>query len=90
MTAKFFVMVSFDAIYVYAAELFPTVIRNIGMGTSTAAARLGSFSAPYVVNLNRIHPLLPFGIMAVKALLAGILCMTLPETKGMATAETMD
>ena len=25
--AKFFVFISFDAVYVYAAELFPTVIR---------------------------------------------------------------
>ena len=27
MLAKFFVFISFDAVYVYAAELFPTVIR---------------------------------------------------------------
>ena len=25
--AKFFVFISFDAVYVYSAELFPTVIR---------------------------------------------------------------
>ena len=28
MTAKFFVMISFDAVYVYTAELFPTVVRS--------------------------------------------------------------
>ena len=27
MSAKFFVFISFDAVYVYSAELFPTVIR---------------------------------------------------------------
>ena len=27
MLAKFFIFISFDAVYVYAAELFPTVIR---------------------------------------------------------------
>lgn len=27
MSAKFFIFISFDAVYVYAAELFPTVIR---------------------------------------------------------------
>jgi len=90
MLAKFFVFISFDAVYVYAAELFPTVIRNIGMGSSTAAARIGSFSSPYIVHLRLVHPLLPYGIMGVNALLAGVLCMTLPETKGMPTAETMD
>ena len=28
--------------------------------------------------------------MGINALLAGLLCMTLPETKGMPTAETVD
>ena len=37
-----------------------------------------------------MHPLLPYGIMGTKALLASLLCMTLPETKGAPTAETMD
>jgi len=27
LKAKFFIFISFDAVYVYAAELFPTVIR---------------------------------------------------------------
>ena len=27
LNAKFFIFISFDAVYVYAAELFPTVIR---------------------------------------------------------------
>ena len=39
---------------------------------------------------NRVHPLLPYGIMGTNALLASVLCMTLPETSGTPTAETMD
>ena len=38
----------------------------------------------------RVHPLLPYGIMGTNALLASLLCMTLPETCGTPTAETMD
>ena len=38
----------------------------------------------------RVHPLLPYGIMGTNALLASLLCMTLPETSGTPTAETMD
>ena len=37
-----------------------------------------------------MHPLLPYGIMGANALLAGLVCQSLPETKGMPTAETMD
>ena len=31
MLAKFFIFISFDAVYVYAAELFPTVIRYVSL-----------------------------------------------------------
>jgi len=90
LAAKFFVFISFSAVYVYSAELFPTTIRNIGMGSSTSAGRIGSFTSPYIVHLTRVHPLLPYGIMGTNALLASVLCMTLPETSGTPTAETMD
>lgn len=38
----------------------------------------------------RVHALLPYGIMGANALLASVLCMTLPETRGTPTAEIMD
>ncbi|KAJ7392479.1 hypothetical protein OS493_012145 [Desmophyllum pertusum] len=88
--AKFFINMSFSSIYVYSSELFPTVIRNIGMGTSSAAARIGSMSAPYVVWLIRVHVLLPYSIVAVLAFVCAGLCFLLPETKDAPTLENMD
>jgi len=38
----------------------------------------------------RIHPILPYGIMALNALLAGIACVFLPETRFKQTLETME
>lgn len=38
---------------------------------------------------NSVHRLLPFAIMGLNALLAGILCMTLPETNNQPTMETV-
>ena len=38
---------------------------------------------------NRVHHLLPFAIMGINALLAGILCMTLPETNNQPMLETV-
>ncbi|KAL9979757.1 hypothetical protein ACROYT_G017467 [Oculina patagonica] len=89
IVAKFFITISFDGVYLYSAELFPTAIRNIGVGTSTAAARIGSICSPFIVYTNSVHRLLPFAIMGLNALLAGILCMTLPETNNQPTMETV-
>lgn len=88
--AKFFINMSFSSIYVYSSELFPTVVRNVGMGTSSAVGRIGSMSAPYIVWLMRIHILLPYSIVAVLAFICAALCFLLPETKDAATLETMD
>ena len=43
--------VSFTTAYLFSGELFPTVVRNIGVGTSSMCARIGSISAPFVVSL---------------------------------------
>lgn len=34
--------ISFPTVYLYAGELFPTVVRNIGVGTASMIARMGS------------------------------------------------
>ncbi|KAL9979756.1 hypothetical protein ACROYT_G017465 [Oculina patagonica] len=88
--AKFWIMISFDGVYIYSAELFPTVVRNVGMSTSTSCARLGSFLSPYVIFLGRVHPLLPYGIMGVMAFFAALLCLLLPETRFKPTLENID
>ncbi|XP_046846066.1 solute carrier family 22 member 15-like [Xenia sp. Carnegie-2017] len=88
--AKFFINMSFSGIYIWSTELFPTFIRGMGVSTSSAAARLGSFSASYIVWLIRVHPMLPYGIMGMICLQAAITAMFLPETKGKPTLETLD
>ena len=36
----------------------------------------------------RVHPILPYGIMGLNALIAGLLCILLPETRHQPTRET--
>ncbi|KAM7433847.1 hypothetical protein ABFA07_015961 [Porites harrisoni] len=83
MVAKFFVISTFNSVYVYTAELYPTVIRNNGVGLCSMIARIGGIVSPYVVlladlpNLRKTFPLLIFGVVG---LAAGILAFWLPET----------
>ena len=42
---------AFGVIYVFSAELYPTVLRNAGMGASSCVARFGGMVAPYVAKM---------------------------------------
>ena len=45
---------AFGVIYMYTAELYPTVVRNGAMGTSSCIARFGGMAAPYVASTVRM------------------------------------
>ncbi|KAJ7383545.1 hypothetical protein OS493_027208 [Desmophyllum pertusum] len=87
--AKFSASVAFTLVYIYAAELFPTTLRNIAMGTATSWARVSGFASAYAPLLLTVHRFLPFAIMACLALAAAIVCMTLPETHNQPTKESL-
>lgn len=47
---------SFGFVYLYTAELFPTQVRNLGVGVTSIGARLGGILAPMVLLLvSKIH-----------------------------------
>ncbi|NXU05339.1 S22A5 protein, partial [Buphagus erythrorhynchus] len=51
MLGKFGITSAFSMVYVYTTELYPTVVRNMGVGASSMASRLGSILSPYFVYL---------------------------------------
>lgn len=81
MVGKFLISMTFAIAYLYTAELFPTNVRNVAVGTASTFARVGSISAPYIVDLlgadNPALPVIIFGIFSVSA---GLLSLMLPET----------
>lgn len=48
MLAKMFIFSAYNAIYIHAGELFPTPLRQLGVGSCSIAARAGSIVAPFV------------------------------------------
>ncbi|XP_022618023.1 solute carrier family 22 member 5-like isoform X2 [Seriola dumerili] len=59
MTGKFGFTMAFSIVYIYTAEIYPTVLRNVGMGMCSSAARIGSITAPYVIYLETLNKDLP-------------------------------
>jgi len=53
MMAKLAITASYGAVYVYTAEQFPTVVRNMGLGVGSFFARIGGIVAPYINNTVR-------------------------------------
>lgn len=53
MLGKFGITSAFSMVYVYTAELYPTVVRNMGVGASSMASRLGSILSPYFAYLGK-------------------------------------
>ncbi|XP_063078683.1 organic cation/carnitine transporter 2-like [Engraulis encrasicolus] len=73
---------AYGLIFVYSSELFPTVIRNMGLGVGTTAAGIGSIISPYIAYIGTYNRILPFILMGILAALSGGLSLLLPETKG--------
>ncbi|NXC28607.1 S22A5 protein, partial [Campylorhamphus procurvoides] len=90
MVGKFGITSAFSMVYVYTAELYPTVVRNMGVGASSMASRLGSILSPYFVYLGAYDRFLPYILMGSLTVLSGILTLFLPESYGMPLPDTID
>ncbi|KAK5772541.1 hypothetical protein PVK06_048830 [Gossypium arboreum] len=77
---------TYNLLFIYTAELFPTVVRNAALGSATQAAQMGAILAPFVVVLGGILPFLVFGICG---LVGGMLAYCLPETLNKPLYDTM-
>nr|KAG5705621.1 hypothetical protein BaRGS_034819 [Batillaria attramentaria] len=82
MVGKFGITASYAIIYLAAAEVFPTVVRNIGMGVSSMSARIGGILAPVMLETASVTPILPMILFGGLSMLAATLAFLLPETEG--------
>ncbi|CAL1284208.1 unnamed protein product [Larinioides sclopetarius] len=85
----FFSSASFDTGYVYTPEIFPTVMRNVALGSSSTVARIGALLAPFVHQLADVtYPWVPMAVPGALSILSGFLVLLLPETKGKTLTDT--
>ncbi|UJR35354.1 hypothetical protein I4U23_028112 [Adineta vaga] len=78
---KFFTSASYAIIYIYANELFPTNLRNTGMGICSMVARIGAIIGTLCNDsLARIWMHLPILLYGIVSLIAAVLALMLPET----------
>ncbi|NXD18737.1 S22A6 protein, partial [Nothocercus nigrocapillus] len=78
---------SFNCIYLYTGELYPTVTRQMGMGLGNTMARVGSITAPLAKMAAQVFPALPFVIYGAAPVAAGLMATLLPETRNLPLPE---
>ncbi|XP_045421278.1 putative transporter SVOPL [Lemur catta] len=84
------VAANFITIYIYTAEVYPTAVRALGMGTSGSLCRIGAMVAPFIsqvlMSASFLGALCLFSSVCV---ICAISAFTLPiETKGRALQQT--
>ncbi|KAL0104853.1 hypothetical protein PUN28_016474 [Cardiocondyla obscurior] len=82
--------ISFPTVYLYSSEVFPTVVRNVGVGLGSISARVGSIIAPYIATMGTVQPWLPPVIFGLGPIIGAALCFFLPETMNCELPETIE
>ncbi|XP_032533460.1 solute carrier family 22 member 6-like, partial [Chiroxiphia lanceolata] len=80
---------SFNCAYIFTGELFPTIIRQTGMGLGGTLARVGGMVAPLVRLAGDVTPALPLVIYGAAPLVSAVATALLPETRNVPLPETV-
>ncbi|XP_036104871.1 solute carrier family 22 member 7 isoform X1 [Molossus molossus] len=87
---KGFSEAAFTTAYLFTSELYPTVLRQTGMGLTALVGRLGGSLAPLAALLDGVWLSLPKLTYGGTALLAACTALLLPETRRAQLPETIE
>lgn len=86
---KFGVTGSYTVIYMYTPELFPTNLRNVGMGVGYFCARIGGMLSPFAELLQKHAAYGPGLVFGVSSLILSVGSLFLPETTDKELPQTL-
>uniref|UniRef100_A0A3Q4BFK8 Major facilitator superfamily (MFS) profile domain-containing protein n=1 Tax=Mola mola TaxID=94237 RepID=A0A3Q4BFK8_MOLML len=89
MLGKFAITTGTSLMFVYTAEIYPTVIRNTATGTCTTFSRMGGCIAPFLLKLSAYVAYLPYITLGTLALGSAFGALFLPETLGKPLPQTI-
>ena len=83
------ITISYDSIFTWSVELFPTTHRGIGVSFVDVMGRSGGVFAPWIAKgLKSFNKTVPFIVMGSSAVVGASFLVYLPETKEKITCET--
>ncbi|RUS75641.1 hypothetical protein EGW08_016595, partial [Elysia chlorotica] len=87
MLGKFGITGSYSTIYLYASEVFPTIIRTQAVGASSFFENLGSIAAP---NMVYVQSSVTLGIFGGMTIVGCVIVLLLPETHNRPLPQTIE
>ncbi|CAM9115864.1 unnamed protein product [Bubo scandiacus] len=81
---------SFNCVFLYTTELYPTPIRQTGLGFGSTMARVGGIVAPLVKMMDEYYPFLPPAVYGVAPVVAAVVAGFLPETLNAPLPDTIE
>ncbi|TWW75120.1 Solute carrier family 22 member 4 [Takifugu flavidus] len=90
MVGKFAVTAGSNYMYVYVAEIYPTVLRNTATGSCSILSRAGSTTAPFLFKLKIYFEYLPYIILGVLSVASSVAALFLPETFNVPLPQTIE
>ncbi|XP_050414444.1 solute carrier family 22 member 21 isoform X1 [Patella vulgata] len=90
MISQFCTACGWSSMCVFTAELYPTVIRNLGYGSAGTSSRIGGVFASQVISLAVKGGYVPYVIICILMAIDTCSILTLPETRGEALEDTLN
>merc|ERR1711862_404822 len=90
MVSRGSIAASFNAIWIYTPEAYPTRVRATALGFGSSMARVAGIITPFVANgLIKVNYFIPFVIYVLANILGFVAAALLPfETKGLSLPDT--
>jgi len=90
MFLKMNISATFVVAYIQAMEVFPTCVRQSGIGFCSFISQTISIGGPYVIHLSSVDPRYPYLVMFLICILGAVSTSFLPETVGAKLPETLE
>ncbi|KAJ8383083.1 hypothetical protein SKAU_G00038610 [Synaphobranchus kaupii] len=89
MVGKLGVTAAISVMYISTMELYPTVVRGMGVGICSVSCKIGGIISPFLAFMGTHNKALPYIVMGLLMLAVGLLSLLLPETRGIALPEDL-
>ncbi|KAI0241104.1 Organic cation transporter protein [Lamellibrachia satsuma] len=87
---KFCITAAFGGITLCSMEVYPTTVRNIGLGMGIVGGKLGQMLSPYTSYFSRLAPWFLGVVFGSLTVVGAVLMLLLPETLGRPLPQTIE